>query len=140
MSILDRKFILDLYVKPPPIIKYDNFIKYLENNIGNLLTNVCLMFYHFEGSGFDKTLLILYNYQDKYIVIHVCCGTCSGCLKICNNQNDIDLYNSLIDRSIETAYVTTNLNDALKYYKQKSICIEPDTDFYYKEPLFKEID
>jgi hypothetical protein len=137
MSILDRKFLLDLYVKPPKLSNYNDFISYLKQNSNIILLDAKHLFSHFEGEGSDREFMGLYEHNSRYIIIQIYCGTCSGCVNK-NNSNE-SFYNELIDVNISRAYVTTNLDEALTYYKQKSIAIQTDTDFYYTEPLFEHI-
>jgi hypothetical protein len=80
MSILDRQFLTDIYVKPPTLLTHKMFINYLRQNSQNILLDTKRLFSHIEGSGSDKTFMGLYEHRDKYIIIEIRCGTCSGCL------------------------------------------------------------
>lgn len=135
MSILDKKFIYNLINQPPIFSNYDEYSEYLWNDFKYILNN-CIMLVHSCGYNYDAymTAFVLYKYDDKYILIEVFLGTCSGWF------DDNKVYNDYINDAIDKCYITTNLDDMKQYFKKRIIDEDGELPDVNKNELCSLID
>lgn len=129
MSILYRNFIKQITTVVPTINNYDEYENYLKTGVQKLL-QAELLSHIFEGGGCDITTYLMYKYEDKYILIDIWMGSCEAC------NGGSHVYNSIIEKSLETCYVTTNLEDIENYYLKCLNCLESDWKNGKKEHLY----
>jgi Fe-S cluster biogenesis protein NfuA len=129
MSILNKKFIETISNKPNNITYFSEYEQYLKYGVKKLL-DAELLSHIFEGGGSDLSAFLLYKYEDKYIFIEICMGTCSGC------KRSSDTYNSIIDGSLEKCYISTNLEEIENYYLTRLCNLEYDTEINKRDYLY----
>lgn len=131
MSVLDRSFIEAITNAPEEIGTFDEYNRYMKSGVRGILRAKVLS-HVVEGGGDDRTVFVMYEHENMYILLEVCVGTCSCC-----GDNRDNTYNSLIVRALAKCYVTTSLDDMETYYLGKIAARERDSEIRTREHLYK---
>lgn len=132
MSIIDKKFLKLIVNTIPDLYSFEHYDKYLSSTaIQSILLPIhTTLLSHIVDSNNndDNACFLLYKYDDKFILIHIFNGTCSGCF-----NNSISNYRDVIIRAIDKAYITTNKNEMEQYYLK---CLSSDCDFISAQNIY----
>lgn len=115
MSVLNREF-LKFIARPleKPLTTFRDYDAYLRSSrIHRLLDAELLSHIVDYDSNEDASCFLMYKYEDKYILIHIFVGTCSGCGAGRGSFEDVILV------ALDKAYVSTHLQEVEAYYLRK---------------------
>ncbi len=124
-TILDKSFIYTILNEIPIMQSYDTYDEYLRTSAINML-NATLLSYIIEGGGSNQTVFLLYKFEEKYILIEICEGACSGC------KSPNLMYNEIISHAIQNCYITLCRKDAEIYYLKRLKAVDSETEYRYR--------
>jgi len=130
MSVLDKSFLEPLLNLPKETFLYfDSYEAYMEKRVTSIL-NCKLLSHIVAGGGSDITVCLMYQHEDKYLLLEFWKGSCGQC-----NLENVP-YNDIITSAIEKIYVTTVLKDMEKYYFNKLRGRYDETEIYQTSQLY----
>ena len=103
-----KKIISSITNTIPQINTYREYERYLKHDVKTILHANLLSHVIDYNSNEDMCVFLLYQYEDKYIVVDIFIGTCENCI----GTN----FNEIIINAIEKAYVSTNFGEIKQYY------------------------
>lgn len=122
MSILDKRFLKDITNHVPEMTEFREYYAYLESPDIERVLNATVLCHDVEyDTNEDLACLVMFLYEEKYIVLHIFMATSSEC-----GYNGHESYRNIVLDALDKAYVTTNREEAIQYYKKQLLDVRPN--------------